>query len=285
MMRMCLAVALFIAACASAPATEPDLDVVFESEPKEGALLIGRVAPGVAVAFEGNAVPVAPDGRFVIGFSREHAEASELVVSMGEARRTVALNVGQREYKVQRIDGLPPSKVTPRTPEEIAHIERDREKKRKARATLVSEVGWTGGFEWPVLGRISGVYGSQRILNGEPRRPHFGIDVAAPTGTPVKAAADGVITLAEQDMYFEGGLILINHGHNIETSYLHLSSVDVAVGDSVKKGDLVGKVGSTGRSTGPHLHWGLKWGPRPVDPAFLVPSMEEALAAVEAVGP
>jgi murein DD-endopeptidase MepM/ murein hydrolase activator NlpD len=128
-------------------------------------------------------------------------------------------------------------------------------------------------FVWPVEGRISGVYGSQRFYNGEPRRPHFGIDIAAPRKTPVRAPASGRVSLAETDMYFEGGLIFIDHGLSVTSVFMHLDSVHVAVGDIVQQGDVIGRVGSTGRSTGPHLDWRMYWQQQRVDPALLVPPM------------
>ena len=129
-----------------------------------------------------------------------------------------------------------------------------------------------------MTGRISGVFGSQRILNGEPKRPHSGVDVAVPAGTPVLAPAAGIVTLAENGMYFEGGLVLLDHGHWLESAFLHMSRVDVQPGQRVEKGDIIGAVGATGRATGPHLHWSMKWVGRLVDPQLTVVEMPGSMA-------
>ncbi len=240
----------------------------------QGGLIFGQTAPGARVALDGANVMVGADGRFVFGFGRDSALTALLTVTAldGTVERK-ALKIEDRVFKVQRIDGLDQSKVSGFTEAQLKKIGEDRVKKRAARATTNPTAYWASGFDWPLTGRISGVFGSQRILNGEAKRPHSGLDIARPTGTPVRAPADGVITLAETDMYFEGGLLLIDHGHWLESAFLHLSRLDVAPGTFVKKGDIVGAVGSTGRSTGPHLHWSVKWAGRLVDPRLLLGEM------------
>jgi murein DD-endopeptidase MepM/ murein hydrolase activator NlpD len=185
---------------------------------------------------------------------------------------TRALAVKQRQYRIQRIEGLPPDKVAPKK-EDLDRIAADATLLRAARGRFTLSSDFLGGFVWPARGRISGVYGSQRILNGEPRNPHLGVDVAAPTGTPVIAAADGVVSLVHQDMFFTGKTVLIDHGLGVGTTYIHMSRIEVTDGQRVKQGQRIGRIGQTGRSTGPHLHWGLTWKGERLDPALLVGPM------------
>jgi len=183
------------------------------------------------------------------------------------------MEIEDRDFPVQRIDGLDQSKVSGFTPAQLEKIAIDSAKKKAARKTTQSLADWAAGFTWPVTGPISGVFGSQRILNGEPKRPHSGVDVAAAKGTPVHAPAAGIVRLAEEGMYFEGGLILLDHGHWLESAFLHLSKIDVKPGQHIEKGDIIGQVGATGRVTGPHLHWSMKWSGRLVDPQLTVGEM------------
>ena len=240
----------------------------------QGGMVIGQAEVGAEVNLDDLPVMVGEDGRFAFGFGRDYPEEAVLSVLFTDGEvETWPISVEQRDYRVQRIDGLPDSKVTPRTEEEIAHIQRDLELKRIAREATHTGTWYADAFVWPVEGIISGVYGSQRILNGEPRRPHSGVDVAAPDGTPIVAPAGGVVMLAQEDMYFEGGCIFLDHGHGMVSQFLHLSKLDVEVGDRVEQGQLIGEVGSTGRSTGPHLHWSVRWAGQMLDPEYLVPAM------------
>ena len=240
----------------------------------QGGLVFGQTEPSAKVRLDGDNVMVGEDGRFVFGFGRDSAPSSLLTITLpdGEVERH-AIEVEDREFPVSRIDGLDQSKVSGFTEEQLAKIAVDREKKKAARQTSQKVADWASGFDWPVIGRISGVFGSQRILNGEPKRPHSGVDVAVPTGTPIRAPAPGIVTLAEHGMYFEGGLVLIDHGHWLESAFLHMSRIDVEPGQRVEKGDVIGAVGATGRVTGPHLHWSLKWVGRLVDPQLVVGDM------------
>lgn len=174
----------------------------------------------------------------------------------------------QRVYDVQRIDGLPRNMVTP-SARELARIRAEGRRIAAARARVSTTPRFADGFSWPVRGRVSGVYGSRRILNGEPRRPHLGVDIAAPAGTPVGAAAAGTVTLAEAALHFTGGTIVIDHGLGISTVYSHLRALHVSAGDEVARGDVIAEVGSTGRSTGPHLDWRVNWFQERLDPALL----------------
>lgn len=273
--RMLMAAAFVMAALPAALAQAAptwSLDAPVE----EGRVIRGLTTPGNTVTVDGTVLPVSSEGAFVFGLHRDHETpvVIEVTTTDGEtASRTY--EVAQREYQIQRIDGLPDKMVTPRSDEDIARIKRDLKIKAAARPVDTPATWFTEDFAWPATGPISGVYGSQRILNGEPRRPHFGVDVAGPTGTPVTAPAGGVITLAEPDMYFEGGLIFLDHGHGLISVLMHLDSVDVKAGQKVTKGEQIGTIGSTGRSTGPHLDWRMYWREARVDPTGLVGPMPE----------
>lgn len=243
-------------------------------EAAQGGLVFGATEPDAKVRLDGQDVMVGEDGLFVIGFGRDSAAAASIEVAFSDgAVERLSLAIRDRDFPVQRIDGLDQSKVSDFTDEQLAKIAEDDEKKKAARLKTEKTAYWAEGFDWPVAGPISGVFGSQRILNGEPRRPHSGVDVAAPEGTPVRAPAPGIVTLSETDMFFEGGLIFLDHGHWLESAFMHLSRLDVAPGQKVQKGDILGTVGATGRVTGPHLHWSLKWGARLVDPQIVAPEM------------
>jgi murein DD-endopeptidase MepM/ murein hydrolase activator NlpD len=249
-------------------------EVRLEGTYTQGGLVFGRVAPGSTVTLDGEAVRVSPGGDFVIGFTRDAPASAVLDVREPGApadRRDLA--VTPREYDIQRIDGLPPKQVTP--PEDVlARIRADNAAVRAARAIDTPEPLFLSGFIWPAKGRISGVYGSQRILNGEPRQPHYGIDVAAPVGTPVVAPADGIVTLAT-DLYFSGKTLMLDHGHGLGSAFLHMDRIDVEVGARVRQGDPVGTIGATGRVTGPHLDWRMHWFERRIDPGLLMGPMGE----------
>ena len=239
----------------------------------QGGLVEGSVTPGTEVAFAGKPVRVSSVGNFLIGFHRdEPTELSlELLYPDGKAE-TKNLKIETRNYDIQRIDGLPPRKVTPNA-EDLKRIRAETKLIKQARTLDDDRTDYQTGFIWPTVGRISGIYGSQRILNGQPRRPHFGIDIAAPKGTPVVAPADGVITLAHPDTYFNGGIIALDHGHGLSSWFSHLSKLLVEKGEVVKRGDKIAEVGSTGRSTGPHLDWRINLFERRLDPSLLVGPM------------
>ena len=242
----------------------------------QGALLRGRVAPGSAVEFDGAPVRVSEDGWFLIGFGRDAPPEAALEVTWPDGRRErQVLTVKPREYQIERVDGLPARKVTPRSEEDLARIASDVALVKKARRTDDARTDFLDGFQWPVKGRISGVYGSQRILNGEPRRPHYGIDIAAPTGTKVLAPAGGIVTMAHPDMFFSGGTLIVDHGHGLSSAFLHLSRILVFVGDRVAQGQPIAEVGSSGRSTGAHLDWRINLFTRRLDAALLAGPMPE----------
>ena len=248
------------------------LDGIF----KQGGMVLGHVAPGTTVSLDGQALSLAPSGRFVFGFDRDQGPHATLdIVHTDGSIEHRELSVEGRDYDIQRIDGLPPAQVTPRTKAQLAHIKRDQQMKHQARADRSQGIWIFEHFTWPLTGRVSGVYGSQRILNGEPRRPHYGVDIAAPKGTNFMAPAGGVVTLAAEDMYFEGGLIFLDHGFGVTSAFLHLESVAVTAGEKVSQGDVLGTVGAQGRATGPHLDWRMDWYGKHLDPTFLVGPMPE----------
>ncbi len=241
----------------------------------QGGFVTGRVAPGSTVTLDGRAVAVGPDGSFALGFPYDAPATAILTVATaagaGEQR---TLSVARRQFRIQRIDGLPEAMVTP-PPEVLERIRRDNERTRAARAVVSSEPHFRAGWRWPATGPITGVFGSQRILNGKPRSVHYGVDVAAPKGSDIRAAAAGTVSLAD-DLYFSGNTVFIDHGLGVNTSYLHLDSIAVQEGQFVQAGEKIGTLGATGRATGPHLHWGLNWFEVRLDPALIVPPMPAA---------
>jgi murein DD-endopeptidase MepM/ murein hydrolase activator NlpD len=263
--------AALVVGCLAAPALAGTLEL--DGPLIQGGLIFGTTEPGAKVILDGRPLRVSPSGRFLLGFGRDAKPAAKLeVVHPDGSRESRPLAIESRDYKVQRIDGLPPKQVTPddsamvRIKAEIALV-------AKARGEDRPEALFESGFAWPATGIITGVYGSQRILNGKPRQPHFGLDVAGPEGTPIKAPADGIVTLAEPDMYFSGGTLILDHGHGLSSSLLHLNEVLVSVGDRVSQGQVVATMGATGRVTGVHLDWRMNWFTERLDPAFLVEPM------------
>ena len=205
------------------------------------------------------------DGMLFVGFDRDEPAA---FVRVGEQR--VDFDIKPREYDTSRIDGLPKNMVSEYTPEELKRIRKASALKKVGFASKVEELGFKNGFIYPVTTHTKTTnFGAQRILNGDPKRPHFGVDLAAPKGTPILAPADGIVSLASTEMYFEGSLIMIDHGQGLISYYLHNETVDVEEGERVVQGQQIGTVGSRGRSTGPHLCWRLKWRGRNLDPELL----------------
>jgi len=268
---LCLAALFVLLPWGATQSAEPTVHL--EGPRVQGGLLRGRVPRGSTVTFEGERVRVSRDGWFLIGFGREASPKAVLSVVFPDGRRQrYGLAVKSRKYRIQRIDGLPPGKVTP-SKEDLKRIRREVALVKRARAIDDPRTDFLGGFRWPVKGIISGVYGSQRILNGQPRQPHYGIDIAAPKGTRVVAPAAGVVTLAHPDMYFSGGTMMVDHGHGLQSAFLHLSRFLVKKGQRVKQGQPIAEVGSTGRSTGPHLDWRVNLFGRRLDAALLVGPM------------
>jgi murein DD-endopeptidase MepM/ murein hydrolase activator NlpD len=258
----------------AAPATPPPLPVaprfVLMGEAVQGGVLTGIAPEGATrLMFDGQLVAPAADGRFLIAFDRDAGPVARLTAMRGESvLATETLAVRAREWRIERLPNLPrfrqPSaEFQRRRGPELAQI-------AAARAVETGAQGWRQDFLWPVTGRISGLFGAQRIYAGEPGAYHSGVDVARPTGTPVVAPADGVVVLASKAPFtIEGMLLLIDHGMGLNSAFLHLSRIDVREGEAVQRGQRIGTVGATGRATGPHLHWGMKWRDARIDPLLL----------------
>jgi len=243
---------------------------------EQGALVHGKTEAGAKVALDGRDVRVAPDGSFIFGFGRDAPAAAKLAVTFADGTHEErVLAVAARTYDVQRINGLPQEQVSP-DPKLMERIKREQVIIDQARTVDSDLAFFEQAFVWPAVGPISGVYGSQRILNGEPRAPHAGLDIAAPRGSPIVAAAGGTVTMAEHDLFFTGGTVIIDHGHGLATTYQHMDSVAVTVGQDVAAGETIGTVGATGRVTGPHLHLGLNWYEIRLDPALALGPMPTA---------
>jgi len=260
---------LLLLAVASSPAGA-SAATTLKGTPIQGGLLFGHAEPGSRAFLDGAEIVISEQGDFVIGFDRDETGQRTLKIANSEgSEEVITLNVAQRQYEIERVDGLPPSTVKP-DPEALQRIRDEAAMVAAARSRRDDRTDYIGGFTWPAAGRISGVYGSQRILNGEPGRPHYGVDIAAKEGSPVYAPADGIVTLAHSGMYFSGGTIILDHGQGLSSSFLHLSKILVTAGTSVHKGDIIARVGATGRASGPHLDWRMNWLDRRVDPELLM---------------
>lgn len=243
-----------------------------ETQPTFGAYLQGSVVElhlpvSARLRVDGQSVPISPDGRAVFGIGRD-ATLVELALDIHDQHWNWQETVQGRQYDIQRINGLPESKVNP-DPKVQAEIQQNNAEVAQARKKDSGLSTPILPFEWPVTGRISGVYGSQRILNGTPKRPHFGVDIAAPEGRPILAPADGVVLLAHPSMVLTGQTVMLDHGAGLKSIYIHMSETKVRVGDQVLRGQQIGSVGKTGRATGSHLHWGVSWHGVQIDPVLL----------------
>lgn len=251
---------------------QDDPDLTLTGRFVQGGHALGRTWPRALIFVDGESLTAASaDGRFIIGFDRDARGSIQIEARLDGrvARRT--LDVAGGSFPSTRINGLPPSTVAPSDPELLARIRREVVLKTEGFASRIDADHFHDGFDWPLERfRVSSRWGSQRVLNGTPARPHYGIDLAAPQGTVIRAPAAGRITLAQPGLHFEGGLVLIDHGQGLITAYLHQSRIDVAAGQDVRRGEPIGRVGMTGRATGPHLCWRMKWRDRNLDPSLLV---------------
>ena len=239
--------------------------IEFKGKFIQGHYIVGVTDPSSKIIIDKKNVKVSEDGYFVFGIDRDRKFDLTITKINNGKKEKIIKKVLKRKYNIQRIDGLEESKVTP--PESVyKRIKKENNKIGEARAINSDLPFFKNQFIMPVEGIISGVYGSQRILNGKPRWPHYGIDIAAKKGTMIKSSGSGVVTMAEDDLYYTGGTIIMDHGHGISTIYSHLETVLVSVGDKINKGDLIGTVGSTGRSTGPHLDFRVNWFQTRLDP-------------------
>jgi murein DD-endopeptidase MepM/ murein hydrolase activator NlpD len=235
----------------------------------QGGLVFGQVLPGSVVTINGHSVRVSEKGEFILGFGRDYPKTANLIITkLDGSKLQQTLYIAQREYKIQHINGLPKAQVNP-DEKTLSRIKKERESIARARNLDEDRMDFKNGFIWPVKGPITGVFGSQRVLNGEPRQPHYGLDVAAPIGTPVVAPAAGVVRYAE-DMYFSGNTLVLDHGYRLSSSFLHLEKILVKVGDQVHQGEKIALVGASGRVTGAHLDWRMNWYEQRIDPALLM---------------
>mgnify|MGYP001552374875 CR=1 FL=1 len=233
---------------------------------------VGHSAPNAELWVDGVRQGVAsPEGWFYVGFDRDSPASSRIELRTATATQATTVTIAPQTYDTQRVDGLPPETVTPQAPETLERIKRDAALKAAAFASRDTDDSFKGGFIYPLKNFVvSGRFGNQRILNGVPKSPHYGFDMAAPTGTPIYAPQGGLVVLAEPDLFYEGGLTFIDHGLGMISMYLHQSRVLVKTGDRLMQGQLFGLVGDRGRATGPHLCWRLNWGDRHMDPSLMV---------------
>jgi murein DD-endopeptidase MepM/ murein hydrolase activator NlpD len=266
-----VAALLLAAAAQQALPTAAQADFRLEGPAIQGGLVRGQAPSGtIRLSIAGETVPLGLDGSFVIGFDRDQGPAASLVAELADGRtveRPIA--VAPRSWRIERIDvarrpgGIGDEEYRVRREAELARI-------RAARSLRSDAQGWRQSFVWPSHGRVSGRFGSQRVYRGVAAAFHSGVDLAAGAGAPVVAPADGVVVLAGPPMFsLEGNLVIIDHGHGLNSAFLHLASSEVAVGQSVRRGQRVGTVGATGRATGPHLHWSLMWNGARLDPELL----------------
>ena len=243
--------------------------IEFKGKFLQGHFIVGSVDPTAKIIVGKKEVKVSKDGYFVFGIDRDRKFDLIITKIKDGKKEKIIRKVLKRKYNIQRIDGLEESKVTP--PESVyKRIKEENNRIGEARAINSDLSFFKDKFIMPVEGIISGVYGSQRILNGKPRWPHYGIDIAAKKGTQIKSSGSGIVTMAEDDLYYTGGTIIMDHGHGISTIYSHLENVLVSVGDKINQGDIIGTVGSTGRSTGPHLDFRVNWFQTRLDPMTII---------------
>ncbi len=260
---MCL-----LALCAATPVMAAE--VGFGGRLEQGGLLVGTAPANAVITLDKRKVQISADGRFIAGFDRDAPASAILTITkLGEAPEAHSLVIAKRKWEIERVNGVPQELVTP-DPEMEARIAAEQKLLNQARAKFDGRPWFESGFIRPVEGRKSGSFGSQRVLNGTPRAPHAGWDIAAPIGTKVHAAADGVVSLSKEMLVMTGDTVMINHGLGLQTMYIHMSRILVADGQQVKQGDVIGEVGATGRATGPHLHWGMNWFDVRIDPLLVL---------------
>ena len=249
---------------------QADGRVVFPASASQGAMVIGKVPAGSTVQYAGRTLRVSGYGSVVFGIGRDEKGPLQLRVQRPDGgSETVQIAVTARDWPTERVNGVPPKTVNP--PPAIAErIKREQAEVTAARARDDDRADFAQAFIWPVQGRISGRFGNARVYNGQPGAGHSGMDIAVPTGTPVKAPAAGVVTFASPDLYLTGGTLLLDHGFGVSSNFLHLSRIDVKVGDRVTQGQVIAAVGATGRATGPHLHWGMNWFDTRIDPLLVL---------------
>lgn len=244
--------------------------IVWQGSWQQGGLLLGQIKPSDNISYAGEQINTTDDGFFLFGLGRNAQGPSKFVISTADGTvRQVEYPIAEREYKIQRVEGVPQHTVKPPA-EQLQRIRSDSALVKNARREITASTDFLKGFIKPLDGPKTGVYGSQRFYNGVPKSPHYGVDYAAPTGTKVIAPAAGVVRLAHSDLFYSGGTLIIDHGHGLSSSFLHLSEILVREGSRVERGDAIARVGATGRATGPHLDWRMNWRTVRVDPELVL---------------
>lgn len=268
-----LALLAIIAVSTPVNAAEKNTTIVLDGDFTQGGLLFGKAPVDSQVFWGGREVRTTAEGDYVIGLGRDNRTPMmlRLETADGETQQQV-YEISKRDYKMQNITGISKKIMSP-SEEDLQRIRKEGALIGQARKVDSDRTDFMVAFEWPLIGPITGVFGSQRVYNGVPSRPHYGVDVAAPTGTEVRAPVGGVITLAYDNMFYSGGTLMIDHGYGLNSSFLHLSRILVKQGDVVSQGQVVAEVGATGRVTGAHLDWRMNWYDQRVDPQLLVSAM------------
>ena len=264
---------LFIVSCLILSATiSASDDPKFIGTFEQGGLVLGQLAEDQTVSYKGKSLKINNKNQFLLGFGRNESSTVEIIVSDKSGQKNIVLNIAARDYAIQKIEGVPQKTVNP-SKEHLNRIQQDAASVRQARQLISDKDDFTAGFIEPSNGPITGVYGSQRFYNGVPKSPHYGIDYAAPTGTPVVAPAAGIITLVHNDMFYSGGTLILDHGHGLSSTFLHLSQILVTQGQRVTPGMVIAKIGESGRATGPHLDWRMNWLDQRIDPQLVLQTL------------
>lgn len=267
---------LLLALAGGVSAQQGKLLEKLSGEVAPGSLVIGKTRPGATVLLDGRELRLTADGHFVFGFGRDAEGLVGLTLRHEGHEESYVYELAERQWDIQRIEGVPQETVDPPSGELLERIREEVRLVREARRTDSDMTHFLNGFQWPLTGPITGVYGSQRFYNGEPRRPHYGVDIARPAGTPVTAPAGGVVTLVHENMFYSGGTLIIDHGYGVSSTFIHLKDILVREGERVEQGQRVATVGASGRSTGAHLDWRINWYQRRIDPQTVVGEMDMA---------
>ncbi|WP_431688315.1 M23 family metallopeptidase [Hahella sp. NBU794] len=260
---------LSLTLCARVWAASP---IELKGDLTQGGLVVGQISADAQVWYDDHKLELTKDGHFVFGFERDDELSHSLKVRLADGQEwTQPVTISARDYDIQYIEGIPKKMMEP-DPNDLKRIREENAQVARARGRDSRLNYFLQGFICPAKGPITGVYGSQRYFNGEPRRPHYGLDIAAPRGASVIAPASGEVTLTHPDMFFSGGTLVIDHGYGVSSTFIHLDKILVKVGDKVEQGQEIAKVGSTGRATGPHLDWRINWFQTRLDPALLLAS-------------
>ena len=273
MARVPVSVVALMLVCLAATLKLQASPMVLQGSLQQGSLLLGTVEKGSRAVYRDRALPVTASGQFLLGLGRDAPASIELRIVDSEGLQTVQkYEVAKRDYRIQRVNGVPSKTVDPPAAD-LARIRNDSALVASARREITSKEDFLDGFQLPLDGPITGVYGSQRVYNGVPKSPHYGVDYAAPTGTQVLSPAAGIVRLAHRDLFYSGGTLIVDHGHGLSSSFLHLSDVLVAEGTRVSRGQPIAKVGATGRATGPHLDWRMNWHNERIDPQLVLETL------------